>query len=459
MSDQNRPDDTNTASPQSEAEMWTITDAEPSYNEPPEGVVRDPLPEQGEDGSNVPEGVIRDPISENDESEAAPIWEGDEESPDRDNQGSLKGDRGISPVGGSGASKNQKMIGLVAFLAVCGALGFAVMQGDGEAKDKKPAAESGPARAVVDYEGAAPPPPPTLGAEGEAAIISGEEPGLASAVITGDEKKEVDPRIARMEESRRAGVMAFSSGAGSLQGMARSAAGAMSGHPDGSEGNRTGLVSAVVNGIANGERTELDGLRNTSSINRARARMLPNRNFLITAGTQIPCTLQTAMDTSTPGYVTCLVSRDIYSDNGNVVLMERGTRVLGEYRGGMSRGQNRVFVVWNRAVTPRGVAVDLASPAADSLGRSGMSGDIENFFWQRFGGAILLSVVDDAVTVAARSNEDARNTVRQPSNAASIALENSINIPPVLRKAQGELVTIMAANDFDFSSVYGLSLR
>ncbi|WP_407060799.1 type IV secretion system protein VirB10 [Brevundimonas vesicularis] len=187
--------------------------------------------------------------------------------------------------------------------------------------------------------------------------------------------------------------------------------------------------------------------------------MLPNRNYLLTAGTQIPCILQTAMDTSTPGFVSCLISQDVYSDNGNVVLMERGTRVLGEYRGGLKRGQNRMFVLWNRAVTPKGVSINLASPAADTLGRAGMSGQVETFFWERFGGALLLSVVDDAVAVAANRYDDARNTVRQPSDAASVALENSVNIAPVLRKNQGTEVSIFAANDFDFSGVYRLALR
>src|SRR3546814_9651628 len=42
--------------------------------------------------------------------------------------------------------------------------------------------------------------------------------------------------------------------------------------------------------------------------------------------------------------------------------MEKGTRVLGEYRVGIQQGQNRLFVLWTRAVTPQGVRIDLASP-------------------------------------------------------------------------------------------------
>lgn len=206
--------------------------------------------------------------------------------------------------------------------------------------------------------------------------------------------------------------------------------------------------------------TELENLRRGSTINTARAKVLGDRSYMILAGTQIPCVLQTAMDSSLPGYTTCIIPRDVFSDNGRVVLLEKGTKVLGEYRGGMQRGQRRLFVLWNRAVTPRGVAIDLASPASDSLGRAGFGGDLDSRFFERFGSAILLSLVDDGVYIAAQGDQrNFQNTVRVPSDVAGIALQNSINLPPILRKNQGEDVGIMVAQDFDFSDVYGVSAR
>jgi type IV secretion system protein VirB10 len=208
------------------------------------------------------------------------------------------------------------------------------------------------------------------------------------------------------------------------------------------------------------EPTNLDTLRRASVIGQAQARSLPDRNFLITAGSFIPCVLQTAMDSSQPGFVSCVVPRNIYSDNGRVVLMEKGTKVFGEYQGGLNRGQYRLFVLWNRAVTPRGIAIDVGSPATDSLGRSGMDGRVNNFFWQRFGTALLFSLVEDAATVGAEAvGNSASNTTRVPSDAASTILQQNSQIKPVLRKNQGEDVGITVAQDFDFSTVYGLALK
>jgi len=204
---------------------------------------------------------------------------------------------------------------------------------------------------------------------------------------------------------------------------------------------------------------ELEQRLESSEITTVRGRLTPNRNFLITAGSQIPCVLQTALDSSQPGLTSCMIPRSVFSDNGRVVLLEKGTKVLGEYRGGIQQGQNRLFVVWNRAITPRGVSISLGSPAADSLGRAGMSGRTETFFWKRFGGALLLSIVGDASNVASNHLSGVDETSQAPSGAAAVALESDIRIQPVLRARQGTEMTIFAARDFDFSNVYSLRLR
>ncbi|MGH6964118.1 MAG: type IV secretion system protein VirB10, partial [Phenylobacterium sp.] len=238
---------------------------------------------------------------------------------------------------------------------------------------------------------------------------------------------------------RTAPIMAYSRGGGLL--------GAATASP---------LVPALL--PAGEPATELDQLRRGSRIGQATARALGDRNFLILAGATIPCVLQTALDTSTAGYVTCLIGRDVYSDNGAVVLLDKGTRVLGEYRTGLRQGQRRIFILWTRAVTPNGVAIDLASPAADALGRAGFDGEVDAHFWDRFGAALLLSIVDDgAYAIAGDDSHSA--TARLPSDAAAIAVQNGANIPPTLRKAQGADVAIQAAQDFDFSRVYGLKAR
>jgi type IV secretion system protein VirB10 len=192
----------------------------------------------------------------------------------------------------------------------------------------------------------------------------------------------------------------------------------------------------------------------------SKAGHLGNRNFIVAMGTSIPCALETALSSDQPGFTSCVITRDVFSDNGRVVLMEKGTQVVGEYRGGLRRGQSRLFVLWHRGKTPKGVIITLASPATDAIGRTGFDGYVDTHWWERFGSALLLSVVGDVATWAGQelqsSDVQAQGTTSAGKEAAAIVVEQSINIPPTLTKHQGSLVSIFVARDLDFSSIYGL---
>lgn len=192
----------------------------------------------------------------------------------------------------------------------------------------------------------------------------------------------------------------------------------------------------------------------------SRAGQLGDRNFIVAMGGSIPCVLETALSSDQPGFTSCLIPRDVLSDNGRVVLLEKGTQIVGEYRGGLRRGQSRLFVLWTRAKTPAGVIVTLASPATDALGRAGFDGQVDTHWWERFGSALLLSIVGDATSLAATTLRDAdmdvQRTAGSGKDAAAIAVEQSIAVPPTLSKHQGALVSIFVARDLDFSDVYRL---
>lgn len=271
--------------------------------------------------------------------------------------------------------------------------------------------------------------------------------GQAEPIANPQQPREVSPAQVLREAERRSQLIAYGGERNSRAGETEELRDESSGTDTHSQGTRQ-------------EPNNLETLRRASTIGQVPARGLPDRNFLMTAGTFIPCVLQTAMDSSQPGFVTCIVPRNIYSENGRVVLMEKGTKVFGEYQGGLNRGQYRLFVLWNRAVTPRGIAIDVASPATDALGRSGADGRVNSFFWQRFGTALLFSLVEDAATVGVQAvGNQGANTTRVPSDAASTILQQNADIKPVLRKNQGEDVGITVAQDFDFSRVYGLALK
>ena len=202
----------------------------------------------------------------------------------------------------------------------------------------------------------------------------------------------------------------------------------------------------------------------------ATASVVKNPDMVITEGTVVPCTLQTAINTQLAGFVTCVIPVDVRGTSGNVVLLDRGTKIVGQIESGLMQGQDRVFVLWTRAETPNHVIISLNAPGADELGRAGLRGTVDNHWWDRFGGALMLTLVQGSLNAGTalaangggNSNGAALGYVYSAQSTggqvANTALENSINIPPTLNKNQGDTVSVFVVQDLDFSGVYGLTL-
>ena len=52
------------------------------------------------------------------------------------------------------------------------------------------------------------------------------------------------------------------------------------------------------------------------------------------------------------------------------ILLEEGTKYIGETRGDVRQGQARIGIIWTEARTPTGVLVPMKSPGMDALGRA-----------------------------------------------------------------------------------------
>jgi type IV secretion system protein VirB10 len=189
------------------------------------------------------------------------------------------------------------------------------------------------------------------------------------------------------------------------------------------------------------------------------AEVLPTQRLLLPKGAFLDCTLETAIDSTLPGMTTCVMASDSFSADGSVVLLERGTKLVGETRGDVRQGSARVFVVWTQARTPTGIVIALDSPGTDELGRSGLPGEVDRHFWERFGAAILVSVIDGAVQSAIRSSSDGGPVIVNPSSSQTVmteVLKSTINIPPTVVKHHGDRIQVLVARDLDFRSVYEL---
>ena len=183
----------------------------------------------------------------------------------------------------------------------------------------------------------------------------------------------------------------------------------------------------------------------------AQARAMVNPSTTVTQGTLIPAILETAINTDVPGFVRAVVSQDVKSFDGKRVLVPRSSRLIGQYQSGVQAGQRRAYVIWTRLIRPDGVSVNLASPAVGYDGTTGLEGNVNSHFFQRFGSALLLSVVGGLGTLA--SGGGAVIVGGAGESAAAAAIQQNGQISPTIRVRMGEPIRVFTARDLDFSTV------
>jgi len=186
----------------------------------------------------------------------------------------------------------------------------------------------------------------------------------------------------------------------------------------------------------------------------AKATAMQHLDAVIPQGAVIPAVMETAINSDLPGLARAMVTRDVKSFDGSTVLIPRGSRVIGQYKSGVAMGASRVFVIWTRVIRPDGVTIQIGSPAADPLGRGGLEGKVDRHFFTRFGGSIMMSVLNAGVAAVSNVRTNSQIYIGSATEAANLA--NSAKpstTSPTIQTPQGAPVTIFVARDLDFSGM------
>ncbi len=185
-------------------------------------------------------------------------------------------------------------------------------------------------------------------------------------------------------------------------------------------------------------------------------------SFRLSQGTSMACVMDMTISNAQPGLATCRLSHDVYSDTEEVLLLEKDSRVIGQFMHSELKGGDRMLVIWTRVKTPSGVMLDLDPQPADGAGRAAASGAADAQFFERFGQAVWVSLVQDVTTSAAFNTSGPADTV----NAGGVVVgggaivQHMLHEPgaahPSLSKSQGDVVNIIVARDLDFAKAYAL---
>lgn len=197
----------------------------------------------------------------------------------------------------------------------------------------------------------------------------------------------------------------------------------------------------------------------TSPVASRQAKLLDNIDYTLVKGTKIPCVMENNIISEQSGFTSCIISQDVYSGNARVLMIEKGTRVTGEYRGDVRSGDRRLQIIWDRLITPFDIVIQLDSPTTDRLGASGTTGMVDNRWGTRIGSALLVSLMSDALEILGDRNDSAEvivdsSTSDTSQDIARRILEKNIDLSPIIYIKDGEIINIYVADDIDLSDIY-----
>jgi type IV secretory pathway VirB10-like protein len=180
--------------------------------------------------------------------------------------------------------------------------------------------------------------------------------------------------------------------------------------------------------------------------------------YEVKAGTIIPLTLETAINSDLPGEITAVVKTDIYdSKTGNILLIPAGSRVIGRYSSDVSFGQERVQAVINRITLPNQKSINIGTMnLVDKLGASGVSDKIDTKLGKVFTSVIMSAILGIGAGAVKEDNDDDSDEWKndaidgggtQAINVGNAYANKVLNVQPSLKIRNGYTVGLFVNKD------------
>ena len=189
----------------------------------------------------------------------------------------------------------------------------------------------------------------------------------------------------------------------------------------------------------------------------------PRSPYQVMAGTLIPASLITGLNSDLPGQVIGQVTENVYDTvSGEYLLIPQGARLMGRYDSVIAFGQSRALVVWTRLIFPNGASIQLDNlPATDGQGFAGLKDKVDRHTWQFIKGVALSSLLSVGSELSSDSNDRLTRALQNAGqDTANIAgqriIDRNLNVQPTLKVRPGWRFNVIVSRDLILKP-YGVS--
>lgn len=182
----------------------------------------------------------------------------------------------------------------------------------------------------------------------------------------------------------------------------------------------------------------------------------PRSRYELQAGHVIPAALVTGLNSDLPGRVIAQVTAPVFdSITGDYLLIPQGSRLIGTYDNGVSYGDRRILLVWNRLILPNGWSINLREMnAADPSGASGLTDRTDHHF-DRLAGAIGFSAIISVIANESEDDQDEGSLAQSVGDAAAQQaaqtggriVDRELTVRPSLKVRPGASVRVLVTRD------------
>ena len=181
----------------------------------------------------------------------------------------------------------------------------------------------------------------------------------------------------------------------------------------------------------------------------------PVSPFTLIAGSIIPASLVTGLNSDLPGFVIGQVTENVYDTvSGRYLLIPQGTKIIGKYDSVVAFGQKRALVVWQRLIRPDGSSMVIDNlPATDEGGYAGLEDRVDFHTWSLLKGVALATLlgVGSELTLGNNKNDLVsalkQSAVKNTDQAGQSLVQRQLDVQPTLTVRPGWPLRIIVHKD------------